>query len=171
MRQVKARLTAARGAIEHVVIFCDGWDSPAFEEEHREELEAHARQGVRFRFMLVGVPERVLGAVPVDLDRARVDPPARRDRSLLRPGESRTRGFSSPSARPRLSPGPSGGIGRPAPPRALPSPPPTGPGWRPAAERGPAGSVRARPRGCAGPSVRTGPGLTGRGRAGRMARS
>ena len=44
MRQVKARLTAGNGAVEHVVVFCDGWDSPSFEEEHREELEAHARQ-------------------------------------------------------------------------------------------------------------------------------
>ena len=70
MRQVRTRLTEARGGIKHVVVFCDGWDSPAFDEEHREELEAHARQGVRFRFMLVGVPDRVLGALPVDLDRS-----------------------------------------------------------------------------------------------------
>jgi hypothetical protein len=33
MRQVKARLTAGNGAVEHVVVFCDGWDSPAFEEK------------------------------------------------------------------------------------------------------------------------------------------
>ena len=70
MRQVKARLTSGRGAIQHVVVFCDAWDTPAFEEEHREELEAHARQGVRFSFLMVGVPNRVLGAVPVDLDHA-----------------------------------------------------------------------------------------------------
>jgi hypothetical protein len=68
MRQVKARLTAARGGIEHVVVFCDAWDTPAFEEEHGEELEAHARQGVRFRFVMVGVPDRVIGAVPVELN-------------------------------------------------------------------------------------------------------
>jgi hypothetical protein len=69
MRQIKARLTAARGGIEHVVIFCDAWDSPSFEEEHREELEAHARQGVRFSFVMVGVPDRIVGAVPIVLDR------------------------------------------------------------------------------------------------------
>ena len=45
MRQVKARLTAGRGAIQHVVVFCDAWDTPAFEEEHREELEAHCAAG------------------------------------------------------------------------------------------------------------------------------
>ncbi len=67
MRQVKARLTAGNGAVEHVVVFCDGWDSPSFEEEHREELEAHARRGVRFSFVMVGVPDRVTGPVPVDL--------------------------------------------------------------------------------------------------------
>ena len=38
--------------------------------KHREELEAHARQGVRFAFVMVGVPNRVLGPVPVDLDHA-----------------------------------------------------------------------------------------------------
>jgi hypothetical protein len=70
MRQVKARLTAGAGAIRYVVVFCDAWDTPAFEEEHREELEAHARQGVRFSFVMVGVPNRVLGPVPVDLDHA-----------------------------------------------------------------------------------------------------
>jgi hypothetical protein len=66
MRPVKARLTAAKGAVQYVVV-CDAWDTPAFEEEHREELEAHARQGVRFRFVMMGVPDRVIGAVPVDL--------------------------------------------------------------------------------------------------------
>jgi hypothetical protein len=70
MRQVKARLVAAKGGIEHVVVFCDAWDSPSFEEEHREELEAHARQGVRFSFVMVGVPDRIVGAVPIDLDRS-----------------------------------------------------------------------------------------------------
>jgi len=67
MRRVKARLTAANGGIEHGVVFCDGWDSPAFEEEHREELEAHARRGVQFRFLMVGVPDRVIGSLPIDL--------------------------------------------------------------------------------------------------------
>jgi hypothetical protein len=71
MRQVKARLTAARGGIEHVVVFCDAWDTPGFEEKHREELEAHARPGVRFHFVMAGVPDRVIGAVPVELNHSR----------------------------------------------------------------------------------------------------
>jgi hypothetical protein len=69
MRQIKGRLTAARGGIQHVVVFCDAWDTPAFEEEHREELEAHARQGVRFHFVMVGVPNRVIVPIPVGFDR------------------------------------------------------------------------------------------------------
>jgi hypothetical protein len=70
MREVKARLTATGGGIEHVVVVCNAWDSPAFEEEHREELEAHERQGVRFAFVMVGVPDRIVGAVPIVLDHA-----------------------------------------------------------------------------------------------------
>ncbi len=69
MRQVKARLTAARGGIKHVVVVCDACDTPAFEEEHREELEAHARQGVRFHFVMVGVPDRLFVPIPVGFDR------------------------------------------------------------------------------------------------------
>jgi hypothetical protein len=71
MRQVKARLVAARGGIEHVIVLCDAWDSPSFEEEHREELEAHARQGVRFAFVIVGVPDRLFIPIPVGFDQPR----------------------------------------------------------------------------------------------------
>jgi hypothetical protein len=70
MRQVKARLTAGHGTVEHVVIFCDGWDSPSFEEEHREELEAHARHGVRYSFVMVGVPDRLFVPIPVGFDQS-----------------------------------------------------------------------------------------------------
>ena len=68
MRKVKARLTEARGGVKVVVVFCDTWDSASFQEEHREELGAHARNGVRFLFLLVGVPDRVLVPVPVAFD-------------------------------------------------------------------------------------------------------
>ncbi len=69
MRQVKGRLTESRGGdVKVVVVFCDTWDSASFQEEHREELGAHARNGVRFLFMLVGVPDRVLVPVPVEFD-------------------------------------------------------------------------------------------------------
>jgi hypothetical protein len=36
-------------------------------DEHREELRAHDQNGTRFVFVLVGVPDRILGPVPVEL--------------------------------------------------------------------------------------------------------
>ena len=36
IRQVKARLIELRGATHTVVVFCDCWDSTAFQEEHAE---------------------------------------------------------------------------------------------------------------------------------------
>jgi hypothetical protein len=71
MRQVKARLTAGAGTIRHVLVFCDAWDTPAFEEEHRDELEAHARRGVGFSFVMVGVPNRLFIRIPVGFDQPR----------------------------------------------------------------------------------------------------
>jgi hypothetical protein len=68
MRQVEARLIAGNGAVEHVIVFCDGWESPSFEQQHREELEAHARRGVRFWFVMVGVPDRLFLPIPVGFD-------------------------------------------------------------------------------------------------------
>jgi hypothetical protein len=50
-----------------VIVFCDCWDSASFQEEHREELSAHDRNGVRFLFFMVGVPERLIMPVPVGL--------------------------------------------------------------------------------------------------------
>jgi len=70
MRQVKTRLIEANGTIRVVVIFSDCWDSASFEEEHREELRAFDKNGVRFVFLLVGVPDSVLIPVPVGLDQA-----------------------------------------------------------------------------------------------------
>ena len=70
MRQVKARLIESRGTIQVVVVFYDCWDSASFVEEHREELRAHDQNGVRFLFVMVGVPNRVLVPVPVEFDPA-----------------------------------------------------------------------------------------------------
>ncbi|MHB1560620.1 MAG: hypothetical protein ACYC61_24470 [Isosphaeraceae bacterium] len=61
-----ARLIAGAGTIRHVVVLCDAWDTPAFEEEHREELEAHGRRGVGFSFVLVGVPSRMFATIPIE---------------------------------------------------------------------------------------------------------
>ena len=46
--------------IKVVIVFGDCWDSASFREEQGEELGAHSRNGVRFQFVLVGVPDRVL---------------------------------------------------------------------------------------------------------------
>ncbi len=70
MVQVKTRLIEANGTIKVVVVFCDSWDSASFQEEYRDELRAHDQNGVRFLFMMVGVPDRVLVPIPVEFDRA-----------------------------------------------------------------------------------------------------
>ena len=70
MRQVKARLIEANGATGVAIVFCDCWDSASFEEEHREELRAFAKNGVRFVFFLVGVPQTNLVPLPVGFDGA-----------------------------------------------------------------------------------------------------
>jgi hypothetical protein len=70
MRQVKARLIEARGAIQVVVVVSDCWYSASFEEEHREELNAFDHNGVRFVFLLVGVPDTVLTRIPIEFAQA-----------------------------------------------------------------------------------------------------
>ena len=70
MRQVKVRLIEARGAIQVVLVACNCWDSASFEEEHREEVSAFGRNGVRFLFLLVGVPNTVLTQIPIELAQA-----------------------------------------------------------------------------------------------------
>ena len=70
MCQVKARLIEARGAIQVVVVACNCWDSASFEEEHREELSAFDKNGVRFLFLLVGVPGTVFTQVPIEVAQA-----------------------------------------------------------------------------------------------------
>jgi hypothetical protein len=67
MRQVKARLIESRGTTQTVIFFCECRNSASFEEEHREELRAHDRNGVHFLFVLVGVPDKTLVSIPVAL--------------------------------------------------------------------------------------------------------
>jgi uncharacterized protein (DUF1501 family) len=67
MRQVMACLVESRGTIQVVIVFCDCWDSASFEEEHREALRAHDQNGVRLLFVLVGVPDKTLVPIPVEL--------------------------------------------------------------------------------------------------------
>jgi hypothetical protein len=54
-----------------LIVFCDTKDSDSFREEYREELGAHARNGVQFLVLMVGVPDWVLVPVPVRFDQAR----------------------------------------------------------------------------------------------------
>src|SRR5262245_43226663 len=68
LRQVKARLIEGHGTIQQVIGVGDGGASAAFRAEQGEELAAHERNGVRFLFLLVGGPERVLVAIPVAFD-------------------------------------------------------------------------------------------------------
>ena len=70
MRQVKTCLIEAKGSVRQVIVVCDSWDSASFEEVHRDELGAHSRNGVQFEFVLVGVPDRILVALPVAFDLA-----------------------------------------------------------------------------------------------------
>jgi hypothetical protein len=55
-----------------VIVFCDCWDSASFQEQHREELNAHDQNGVRFLIVMVGVPDHVLVPVPIEFGRAPV---------------------------------------------------------------------------------------------------
>jgi hypothetical protein len=71
MRQVKARLIEADGATQVAIVLCDCWDSASFEEEHREELRAFDKNGIRFVFVLIGFPDKNLNPVPVGFDQAR----------------------------------------------------------------------------------------------------
>ena len=71
MRQVKARLIEANGATHVAIVLCDCWDSASFEEEHRDELRAFDKNGVRFVFVLVGFPDKNLKPVPVEFGQAR----------------------------------------------------------------------------------------------------
>lgn len=48
-----------------VVVLTDSWDSAAFARRHRRNLHPHASAGVRFLFLLAGVPDRRLTRIDV----------------------------------------------------------------------------------------------------------
>lgn len=66
MTQVKTHLIDCTGRTRVVIFLCDLW-SPDLLADHLEELRAHHRRGVRFLFLLVGLPDRVVAPVAVDL--------------------------------------------------------------------------------------------------------
>lgn len=67
MQALKTHLIDCAGITKVAVILCDSWDSQEFVAQHFNELQAHYRKGVRFVFLLAGVPGRKLSRVPVDL--------------------------------------------------------------------------------------------------------
>ncbi len=66
MRQVREHLIDFQDTTRIVIVLCDQWTKTTL-EEHRRDLRAHYRRGVRFVFLLAGSPGTVLAPLPVDL--------------------------------------------------------------------------------------------------------
>jgi hypothetical protein len=65
MRQVREHLIRC-SVTQSVIVLCDHWH-PTILDEHLGDLRAHHDRGVRFLFLLVGIPGRVIAPVGVDL--------------------------------------------------------------------------------------------------------
>jgi hypothetical protein len=65
MRQVREHLIRCKETLS-VIILCDHWN-PSMLDEHLGDLRAHHDRGVRFLFLMVGLPGRVVAPVAVDL--------------------------------------------------------------------------------------------------------
>jgi hypothetical protein len=65
MRQVRAHLIRC-AVTQSVIVLCDHWH-PAVLDEHLGDLCAHHDRGVRFLFLMVGTPGRVVAPIGVDL--------------------------------------------------------------------------------------------------------
>jgi hypothetical protein len=66
MTQVKTHLIDCAEKTRVVLILCDNW-SPTTLDDHLDEIRAHHRRGVRFLFLMVGTPGRIVAPVAVDL--------------------------------------------------------------------------------------------------------
>jgi hypothetical protein len=64
MRQVREHLIRCP-ATQAVIVLCDHW-GPDMLEEHLGDLRAHHSRGVRFLFLMVGTPSRIVAPVAVD---------------------------------------------------------------------------------------------------------
>jgi hypothetical protein len=64
MRKVREHLIRCP-VTQSVIVLCDHWH-PAILDEHLGDLRAHHDRGVRFLFLLVGIPGRVVAPVGVD---------------------------------------------------------------------------------------------------------
>ncbi len=67
MQEVKTHLIRCSRITRLVLVFSDQWDGASFRKLHRAELQAHHGNGIRFRFVMAGDPDRLLTQVPVDL--------------------------------------------------------------------------------------------------------
>jgi hypothetical protein len=65
MRRVREHLIRCPST-RSVIFLCDRWH-PAMLDEHLGDLRAHHGQGVRFLFLMVGLPSRAFAPVAVDL--------------------------------------------------------------------------------------------------------
>ena len=65
LRQVREHLIRCPGT-RSVIVLCDYWH-PGILNEHLGDLRAHHDRGVRFLFLMVGTPGRLLAPVGVDL--------------------------------------------------------------------------------------------------------
>lgn len=66
--KVRSHLAKCRGVTKLVVCFTDCWDSAKFQDNHYEGLLTLKKvDGVHFVFVLVGVPDSVLGVIPTKL--------------------------------------------------------------------------------------------------------
>lgn len=66
--KVRSHLAKCRGVTKMVVCFTDCWDSAKFQDNHYEGLLTLKKvDGVNFVFVLVGVPDSVLGVIPTKL--------------------------------------------------------------------------------------------------------
>lgn len=66
LRKLRAHLIRCVDKTRVVIIVSDHW-TPTILDEHLEDLRAHAAKGVRFLFSLVGIPDRTVSPINVDL--------------------------------------------------------------------------------------------------------
>lgn len=66
MKQVRKHLIDCINMTRVVIVLCDHWQ-PDMLEDHIGDLRAHHDRGVRFLFLMVGTPGRVVAPVAVDL--------------------------------------------------------------------------------------------------------
>lgn len=66
MKQVRKHLIDCINKTRVVIVLCDHWH-PDMLEDHIGDLRAHHNRGIRFLFLMVGTPGRVVAPVAVDL--------------------------------------------------------------------------------------------------------